>query len=79
MPLKILFAVPNRWFDSLLSWLPSCRAHFSILIRELECLDETKSLVNRAPHREIIDGDLAQILFRVDDEKTSKGNSGIFL
>lgn len=44
---------------------------FSMLVSELKGLDQTQGLLNRASHWEVIDGDLSQNAFGVDDEQAS--------
>ena len=47
----------------LLAGLPSGWADFSVLVGELECLDQTESFVDVAAHRKIVDGDLEKSNF----------------
>ena len=39
------------------------------LVNELECLDESESLIDGSADRQIVDRDLAQDAVRVDDEQ----------
>ncbi len=42
------------------------------LVDELECLDESQSLVDRATDRQVVDGDLAQDALRINNEQACK-------
>ena len=52
--LKVIFGIfrINGW----LVWLPVCWTHFSVFVGILECLYETQGLIDRAPNRQVIDG-----------------------
>ena len=54
-------------------------AHLSVLVSELECLDQPQGLVHIAAHREVIDGDLPQGATGVDDEEAAEGDAVILL
>jgi len=54
------------------SRLPVGRAHLTVLLNELESLDQADDLINVAADRKIVDGDLAQVTGRIDDEKGTK-------
>jgi hypothetical protein len=45
---------------------------------ELEGLNETNGLINRATDREVIDSNLAKGTLRVDDEESTEGDSLVF-
>lgn len=77
--LEILLAIIKRWFDGFLTWFPSSRAYLTVLISELECLHQAKSFINTTSHREIIDSDLTQILFWVNNKQSTEGDSSVFL
>ena len=51
---------------------PAGRTHFTVTVRVLEGLDETEGLVDAAPHRQVVHGDLAQHLLVVDDEEAAQ-------
>lgn len=61
------------------AWLPAGWAHLAVLSNVLECLHKAKSLVDVAANWQIVDGDLAQVLLGVDNEKTTEGNAFILL
>jgi hypothetical protein len=44
---------------------------FSMLISELESLDQTQRLVYRATHRQVVDSHLSHYALGVDDKQTS--------
>lgn len=52
---------------------------FTLTIGELECLYQTQSLVDWASDRQIVDGDLTQVLFAVNDEKSAEWDTRLFL
>ena len=56
---------------------PLSRAHFTILVCVLECLDESESLVDIATDWQIIDGDVTNDTLIIDDVCGSEGNTGI--
>lgn len=43
---------------------------FSMLVGELECLDQAQGLLNRATDWKVIDGDLSQDAIVVNNEKS---------
>jgi len=57
--------------------VPVGRADLSVLIRELERLNETNSFVDGASDGEIVDGDLTESSLGVDKEETTKRNTSI--
>jgi hypothetical protein len=48
-----------------------------VLVGELEGLDETDGLVDGAADGEVVDGDLAESLLRVDEEETTESNTSV--
>ena len=46
-----------------------------MLVRELECLHEAQSLVDTTPDRHVVDGNLPESSFPIDDEKGTVGVS----
>ena len=46
-----------------------CLLTFAMLVRVLEGLDQPQSFVHRAPHRQIIDSDLAKDTLAIDDKE----------
>lgn len=72
MLVEVLLAALDVWLDGVGSWSPSGRAHFSVLLDELEGLDETEGLVDGAADWQVVDRDLTQVLLRVDDEESCK-------
>lgn len=43
-----------------------------MFVGELKGLHQTQGFINGAPHRKVIDGDLPQNAFVINDKKTSK-------
>lgn len=43
-----------------------------MFVGELKGLHQAKGFINGTPHRQVIDGDLPQNAFVINDEKTSK-------
>lgn len=50
-----------------------------MLIRILECLNQTECFINRSANRQIVDSNLPQVLLSIDDEQTAEGNSRFLL
>jgi len=75
---EVFLAVLGVWFHRVLTRLPTSRAHFSVLVCELECLNKSQCLVYGAAHRKVVDGDLTQVTFVVNDEQTTESNTIIF-
>ena len=50
-----------------------------MLVSKLESLNETQSFVDRAADGQVVDGDLAQLLFAVDDEEAAEGEALVLL
>ena len=61
----------------LLTGLPGGGANFTVLVRELECLDETESLFDVAADGQVADRDVADDLVGVDDVGGAEGDAGI--
>jgi len=61
----------------LLTGLPRGGADFTMLVRELESLDETESLFDVAADGEVADRDVADDLVGVDDVGGAEGDAGI--
>jgi len=59
--------------------LPASWADLAVLIGELEGLNQAEGFVDRSANWKIVDGDLAENSFVVDDVKTSVGDSFVFL
>jgi len=55
--------------------VPVGRAHLSVLLDELEGLDEAQDLVDGSPNGQVIDGVLAQDAIGIDDEGASQGDA----
>lgn len=53
--------------------------NLAVLVGVLERLDQTESLVDGASDRQVVDGDLTQVLLAVDDEQTAEWDSGLLL
>jgi len=50
-----------------------------MFVGELEGLNQSESLVNWSTYWQVIDGNLTKVLLLIDDEKTSVGDTLIFL
>lgn len=50
-----------------------------MLVGVLICLNKTESLVHGSSYRQIVHGYLTQVLFVIDDEKSTEGNSGLLV
>lgn len=50
-----------------------------MLVGEHECLHKSESFVHRASNRQVVDGDLAQVLVAVDDEEATEGDAVLLL
>lgn len=50
-----------------------------MLIGELERLHQAQRLVHRSSDRQIVHGNLAQILLAIDDEETTEWNAGLLV
>ena len=59
----------------LLALVPVRGAHLAVFVRELERLEQTERLVDGAPHREVVDRDLAEGAFGVDEEEPAEGDA----
>ena len=56
-----------------------CLLTFPVLICVLESLDQPQSLIHRASHGQVIDGDLAKDTLAIDDKEAPVGDPLIFL
>ena len=63
----------------LLARSPTGGTDFTVLVRKLEGLDETKSFVNITADRKIVDSDLTQFALAVNDKKSSESQTLILL
>ena len=66
-------------FHCFLAGTPVSRTDFTMFIGELESLDKSEGFIDISADREIIDGDLTQDSFAVDDEKSTESYAIIFL
>ena len=55
--------------------LPARGAHLTVLVCVLEGLYQTQGLIHRAAYWQVIDGDLAQVTFVINDEQASVGRA----
>lgn len=67
------------WLESLGARGPVGWAHFAVHVGELECLNETKSLVDTAANWQIVDGHLTQFLVAIDDVQATEWNARFFI
>ena len=58
--------------------LPAGGAHLTVLVRELECLDEAEGLFGVAADGQVTDRDMAHDLVGVDDVSGAESDTGIF-
>lgn len=56
---EVFLGLLHIGLDSLVSLFPSSRADLTMLISELESLDQAKSFINRSADRQVVDGDLS--------------------
>lgn len=52
---------------------------FSVFVSELEGLHKPQCFINRSSYREVIHGDLAEIAFVINNEKSSVKKKGYIL
>jgi len=64
---KVLELLDGIALDRIRALLPLSRAHFAVLLKELEGLDEANDLGDRAAHRRVAERELSQHSLRVDD------------
>lgn len=77
--LKVLLGLGRVGHHGLLAGLPVGRAHLAVLVRVLEGLDQAQGFLHAASHRQIVNGDLAQILLVIDDEQAAEGDAGLLV
>lgn len=70
--IEILLAVHWIRLDCFSPCLPIGRAHLTVLVHELESLHQAEGLVHRTTDGAIVDSDLSQHTFVVDDEQASE-------
>ena len=68
----------DTWFDSIFAWLPASWADFAVFVNKLKGFDQSKNFVDTSADWEIVDCDLSNVMFFVDDEQTSVGDSGFW-
>ncbi len=68
----VLFCIGNHCF---LAWLPTCWADFSVLINELEGLDQSQVLIRVSAHWQVVDGWVLDNTVSVDDVSGSVRDS----
>lgn len=61
--------------DSLLPRIPVRRANLTVLIRELERIQQPQRLIHGPTHRQIIDRDLPDHTIGIDQEQTTQGDT----
>lgn len=62
----VVLLIPVGWTD------------FTVLVDELEGFDESQSLIDGSANWQVVDCDLTDDLIRIDDEESTKRDSGIF-
>jgi len=72
---EVFLAFLDTGLDGGLARSPVGRANFAVLVRVLEGLHETKSLVDGTSDRKIVDGDLTQGALGVDDEQAAESDA----
>jgi len=64
--------------DGVGAGFPTSRTNLAVMIRILECLDQSKGFIDGSTNWEVVHRYLPQIPFSVDDEKASESVTGIF-
>ncbi|ESL05640.1 Tryparedoxin peroxidase [Trypanosoma rangeli SC58] len=77
--IEVLLGLRRIRLHRLAARLPVGGAHLAVLLHKLERLHEAESLVHIATNWEVIDGDLPQVLLRVDDEKAAVRHTVLLL
>lgn len=72
---EVLLGGVDGWLDGLRASLPVGRANLTVLLGELESLNQSQGLVHGSTDRQVVDGDLSQGSLRVNQEDTSQGNT----
>jgi len=70
--LETLFGVGLHGFRA---GLPASGTNFAEFIGEFECLNETQRFVHRSANGQVVDGNLAQILVVINDEKSAESDT----
>ena len=73
-----VFIVFDICFHGSTSWLPFGWADLTVLGSVLESLDESESLFDVSADWEIVDLDVSQDSFLVDDERSSESDTVVF-
>lgn len=76
---KVLLGLGGISDHGLLAGLPVGGAHLTVLIGVLEGLNQTDGLLDTAPHWQIIDGDLAEVLLVIDDEEATEWDASLLV
>ena len=50
-----------------------------MLLHELKGFDQTKNFVDGTADRQVVDGDLSQVLLAIDDEETAQGDATVVI
>lgn len=77
--LEVFFRSLNVGLHGFLSWFPASWTHLSVLVGILECLDQTQRFIDGPANGQVVDGDLTQDLFVVNDEQSAERNSRVFV
>lgn len=77
--IKVLLRLSRIRHHRLGAGLPVHRAHLAVHISVLQRLHQAQRLVNIATDRQIVDGDLAQVLLAVDDEQAAEWHARLFV
>lgn len=73
--LKVSLGLDGVSNHTLVTLLPVGGANLTVLLSELESINESQGLFNRAADGGVVDGDLANNSLGVNEEDTSKGNA----
>ena len=73
-----VFIVFDKCFHGSTSWLPFGWADLTVRVSVLESLDESESLFDVSADWEIVDLDVSQDSFLVDDERSSESDTVVF-
>lgn len=75
--LEVLLGVDGVSLDGIGALLPVGGADLTVLLSELESVNESEGLLNGSADRQIVDGDLSDGSLGVNDEDTSESNTGL--
>ncbi len=74
---KVILTLFGISHHALTARLPICRTHFSMLIDELNGLQDAQGLINIASNGQVIDGRMTKDPLVIDDKETTEGYGSI--